>query len=102
LPNIQSPSRSALNGLSGSFGNIGRLKDNYQYWTTEYIYTNGRPTGLAAAFLAYLSNAVGLNDPADADCTPVTTRTIRARRGCVRGPALSCRAVPKKARDKEL
>jgi hypothetical protein len=60
----------ALNGLSGSFGDIGRLKNNYQYWTTEYIDTNGRPTGLAAAFLAYLSNAVGLNDLADAGYTP--------------------------------
>ena len=60
----------ALNGLSGFFGNLGRLKNNYQYWTTEYIYTNGRPTGLAAAFLAYLSNAVGLNDLADAGYTP--------------------------------
>jgi hypothetical protein len=46
----------ALNGLSGSFGNIGRLKNNDQYWTTEYSYANGRPTGLAAVFLAaYLS-----------------------------------------------
>jgi hypothetical protein len=26
------------------FGHIGRRKNNYQYWTTEYIYTNGRPT----------------------------------------------------------
>jgi hypothetical protein len=89
-------------GLSGSFGNIGRLKNNYQYWTTEYIYTNGRPTGLAAAFLAYRSNAVGLDDPADAGSAPATTRAIRAGRGCVRGPALSSRAVPKKAKDKEL
>jgi hypothetical protein len=60
----------ALNGLSGSFGNIGRLKNNYHYWTTEYIYTYGRPTGLAAAFLRYLSNAVGLNDLASAGYTP--------------------------------
>jgi phosphate transport system substrate-binding protein len=60
----------ALNGLSGSFGNIGRLKINYQYWTTEYIYTYGHPAGLAAAFLGYLSNAVGLNDLADAGYTP--------------------------------
>jgi hypothetical protein len=40
----------ALNEPSGSFGNIGRLKNNYQYWTIEYIYANGCPTGLAAAF----------------------------------------------------
>jgi hypothetical protein len=40
----------ALNGLSGSFGNIGRLKNSYQFWTTEYICTNGRPAGPAAAF----------------------------------------------------
>jgi len=32
----------------GSFGNIGRLKNNYQYWTTEYTSANGRPAGLAA------------------------------------------------------
>jgi hypothetical protein len=31
------------NGLSGYFGNIGRSKNNYQYWTTEYTCTNGRP-----------------------------------------------------------
>jgi hypothetical protein len=49
---------------------IGRLKNDYRYWTTEYVYANGRPTGLAAAFLAYLSNAVGLNDLADAGYTP--------------------------------
>jgi ABC-type phosphate transport system substrate-binding protein len=60
----------ALNGLSGSFGNIGRAKNNYQYWTTEYIYTNGRASGLAAAFIDYLSNAVALNDLADAGYTP--------------------------------
>jgi hypothetical protein len=58
------------NGLSGSFGNIGRLKINYQYWTTEYIYTYGHPAGLAAVFPGYLSNAVGLNDLADAGYTP--------------------------------
>ena len=60
----------ALNGLSASFGNIGRGKNNYQYWTTEYIYTNGHPAGLAAAFIGYPSNAAGLNDLADADYTP--------------------------------
>jgi phosphate transport system substrate-binding protein len=60
----------APNGLSGSFGNIGRLKNNYQYWTTEYIYTYGHPGGLAAAFLGYLSNAVGLNDLASAGYIP--------------------------------
>ena len=59
----------ALNGLSGSFGNIGRLKNNYQYWTTEYIYTYGHPGGLAA-FLGYLSNAVGLDDLASAGYIP--------------------------------
>ena len=59
----------ALNGLSGSFGNIGRAKNNYQYWTTEYIYTNGRASGLAAAFIGYLSNVVALNDLADAGYT---------------------------------
>jgi hypothetical protein len=32
------------NGLSGYFGNIGRSKNDYQYWSTEYIYTNGRLT----------------------------------------------------------
>jgi hypothetical protein len=46
------------------------LKNNYHYWTTEYIYTYGRPAGLAAAFPRYLSNAVGLNDLADADYIP--------------------------------
>ena len=72
----------------GSFGNIGRLKNNDQYWTTEYSYANGRPSGLAAAFLGYLSNAVELNDQADGGSIPATTRTIRARRGCVRTSAL--------------
>jgi hypothetical protein len=62
--------RAVRHGAIGSFGNIDRLKNNYQYWTTEYIYANGRPTGLAAAFHAYLSNAVGLNDLADAGYTP--------------------------------
>ena len=52
----------ALDGLSGYFGNIGRLKNNYHFWTTEYIYTYGRPTGLAAAFLSYLSTPVALKD----------------------------------------
>jgi len=92
----------ALNGLSASFGNIGRRKNNYQYWTTEYIYTNGRPAGLAAAFLAYLSDAVGLNDLADAGYPPATTRTTRARPGYARRLALSAQAEQKKAKDKEL
>jgi hypothetical protein len=64
-------------------------KNNDQYWTTEYIYTNGRTIGLAAAFLGYLSNAVGLNDLADAGYTPAATRTIRARPACTRSRVLS-------------
>ena len=52
----------ALNGLTASFGNIGRMRNNYQYWTIEYIYAYGRPTGLAAAYLRYLSTATALND----------------------------------------
>jgi hypothetical protein len=38
------------------------LRNNYQYWTIEYIYTYGRPTGLAAAYVRYLSTATALND----------------------------------------
>ena len=38
------------------------MPNNYQYWTIEYIYTYGRPTGLAAAYLRYLSTATALND----------------------------------------
>jgi hypothetical protein len=49
---------------------MSAVQKHCQYWTTEYIYTNGHPTGLAAAFLGYLSNAVGLNDLADAGYTP--------------------------------
>jgi hypothetical protein len=61
----------ALNGLSGSFGNIGRRRNNDQHWTAEFSYANARPTGLAAAFLVYLSDAVGLNDLAAAGYTPL-------------------------------
>jgi hypothetical protein len=64
-------------------------RSHYQYWPTEYIGTNGRPTGLAAAFLGYLSNAVALNDLADAGYAPAATRTIRARPAGARSRVLS-------------
>jgi hypothetical protein len=62
---------AALDGLSGYFGNIDRLNNNYHFWTTEYIYTYGRPTGLAAAFLGYLSTPVPLRDLDALDYTPL-------------------------------
>jgi hypothetical protein len=61
---------AALDGLSGYFGNISRFNNNYHFWTTEYIYTYGRPTGLAAAFLGYLSTPVALRDLDALDYTP--------------------------------
>ncbi|HLI38533.1 MAG TPA: substrate-binding domain-containing protein [Streptosporangiaceae bacterium] len=47
----------ALDGLSATFGNIGRGEHSYPFWTVEYYYTYGKPTGLAAAFLGYLSSS---------------------------------------------
>jgi hypothetical protein len=78
------------------------LTINYQYWTTEYIYTYGHSAGLAAAFLGYLSNSVGLNDLADAGYTPAEIRAIRARRGCARRLALSRGAPRKRQTTKKL
>jgi hypothetical protein len=46
------------------------LNNNYHFWTTEYIYTYGRPTGLAAAFLGYLSTPVARKDLDALDYTP--------------------------------
>jgi hypothetical protein len=39
------PQPVALDGLSGYFGNIGRLKNNYHFWATEYICTSPLPRG---------------------------------------------------------
>jgi len=99
----------ALDGLSGYFGNIGRLKNNYHFWTTEYIYTYGRPTGLAAAFPGYLSTPVALKDHARCAQGPGRPRLHALPRGERRGWLSSARRLVRgsrgadeKEKDKEL
>jgi len=45
------------------------LPNKYHYWTTAYIYAYGRPTGLTAAYLMYLSTATALHDLDEAGYT---------------------------------
>jgi hypothetical protein len=75
---------------------MSAYQNNCQYWTTEYIYTNGRPTGLAAAFLGYLSDAVGLNDLADAGDTPGRGPDHPSAARLCAQPGSSHQAVPQK------
>jgi ABC-type phosphate transport system substrate-binding protein len=59
-----------LNGLSATFGHIGRTAQSYPYWTVEYFYTYGRPAGLASAFLSYLNSPAAQSDLRAAGYTP--------------------------------
>lgn len=45
-----------LNGVQGTFGDIGSGSGNYHFWTVEYLYTYGTPPSrsLTSEFLAYL------------------------------------------------
>jgi phosphate transport system substrate-binding protein len=60
----------ALDGLSPEFGDIGRSAGQYPFWTVEYLYTYGRATGLAAAFLRYVRTATAVSDLEGAQYTP--------------------------------
>jgi hypothetical protein len=58
------------NGLSGSFGNLSADSKITTSTGQPNTSTPMVPTGLAAAFPGYLSDAVGLNDLADAGYAP--------------------------------
>lgn len=73
----------ALNGLFGTFGNIGRSSGSYPFWTVEYLYTYGNATGLASAFLNYRGSATAIEDLRGGGYTPCpATGTSRARELC--------------------
>ena len=73
----------ALDGLSPAFGDIGRSAGQYPFWTVEYLYTYGRATGLAAAFLKYLGSASAVSDLDAAQYTPCpASRSSRAGATC--------------------
>jgi phosphate transport system substrate-binding protein len=73
----------ALDGLSPTFGDIGRSAGQYPFWTVEYLYTYGHATGLAAAFLKYLGTAAAVSDLTAADYTPCpASRSGRAGALC--------------------
>jgi phosphate transport system substrate-binding protein len=60
----------ALDGLSPTFGNIGRSAGQYPFWTVEYLYTYGEPTGLAKEFLQYLGTPTAVSALEAAEYTP--------------------------------
>ncbi len=73
----------ALNGLSPTFGNIGRSAATYPYWTVEYLYTYGKASGLASAFLNYLDSAAAIADLRSGDYFPCPdSGSSRARALC--------------------
>jgi phosphate transport system substrate-binding protein len=61
---------TAIDGLGGRFGDIGRTPGTYAFWTTEYLYTYGPATGLARAFLRYLGTPTAVSDLEAAQYTP--------------------------------
>jgi ABC-type phosphate transport system substrate-binding protein len=78
----------ALNGLSGSFGNLGRSTSTYPFWTVEYLYTYGKATGLASAFLNYLGTSNAVADLHAGGYTPCPdSGTSRARSLCAQAGA---------------
>jgi len=60
----------ALDGLGGRYGNIGRSANSYPFWTVEYLYTYGPPTGLAKDFIKYLGTSTAVADLQAAGYTP--------------------------------
>ncbi|MGH3247996.1 MAG: substrate-binding domain-containing protein, partial [Trebonia sp.] len=60
----------SLDGLSGRFGDIGRNAGTYPFWTAEYLYTYGKPSPLASAFIARLASPSGISDLTAAGYAP--------------------------------
>jgi ABC-type phosphate transport system substrate-binding protein len=60
----------ALDGLDARFGDIGRTRNTYKFWTAEYLYTYGQPSALASAFLASLGSPAAVSDLKAAGYTP--------------------------------
>lgn len=60
----------SIDHRSGHPGDLGRTNDKYQFWTAEYLYTYGKPSPMASAFIAHLTSPAEVSDLTSAGYLP--------------------------------